>query len=98
MTRNGAARTGGELVRDFTLGARRELFCEGQSVPLDHPSHALAATAVGPRLGAGVQPGDHIRDALHEPDVQPIALSETIEECPLIEADHFDEPVERLTL
>ena len=76
----------------------RTLLGKAPRVAVDHPCHAFAAATIRPRRRAGVQAGDRVGKALHQPGIQPMALGETVEEGVLVEPHHLDDPVDRLAL
>ena len=53
---------------------------------------------IGPGRRVGVQTHNRLRQRVHERDIEPPSLGETIEERVLIETHHLDQPLDRRTL
>ena len=73
------------------------LVCEPRSIPLCDPHHSGCTTVIPPRLGAAVEPCECTCQSRHRVQSQSSICGKSIEQGPLVETSHLDDPINRLS-
>ena len=68
---------------------------QAKCVAVDHPCHACSSAAVRSRFGDRMEARDGVRNAVHQGQIELVALRQAIQERVLVETHHFDHPIGR---